>query len=61
MFLLLFLYLALQLIIGVFHLDMSFICWFRLSVFFSVFHGFFVFEEVRVGDKGSGDNTMVDV
>jgi hypothetical protein len=60
MFLLLFLYLALQLITGVFHLDMS-ICWFRVSVSFSMFHGFFVGEEVRVGDKGSGDNTTVDV
>jgi hypothetical protein len=53
--------LALQLIIGVFHLDVSFICWFRVSVSSSVFHGFFIGEEVRVGDRGSGDTTTVDV
>ena len=27
----------------------------------SMFHGFFIGEEVRVGDKGSGDTTMVDI
>jgi hypothetical protein len=55
------LYLALQLIIGIFLLDMPFICWLRVSVSSSVFHGFFIAEEVRVGDKGSGDTTTVDV
>lgn len=54
MFLLLFLYLALQLITGVFHLDMSFICWFMAISVFSVVSGVVIPEEV----DGVGGNWL---
>jgi hypothetical protein len=48
-----------QLIRGVFHLDIS-IFWFRVSVSSSVFPGVFIGEDVEgVGDKFSGDTVMV--
>jgi hypothetical protein len=54
---------AVQLIRGVFHLDTSLVCWFRvISVLFFVFSGVFIPEEVDgVADKKSGDTTMVDM
>jgi hypothetical protein len=48
-----------QLIIRVFHMDISFVCWFW---FFSVFSGVFIAEGVDgIGDQVSGDSTALDI
>jgi hypothetical protein len=55
-------YLGCKLIRGAFHLDIPFICQFRVIKALSVFSGVFIAEEVDdVGDKWSGDTTTADV
>ena len=51
-----------QLIRGVFHLDISLLCWFRvIRVLFCVFLSLIVEEADRVWDKKSEDTTTLDV
>jgi hypothetical protein len=51
-----------QIITGARHLDITFICWFRVIKVFSEFCGVFRPEEVHgVGDNGSGGTITIDV
>jgi hypothetical protein len=51
---------TIKLIRGVIHLDISFICWFRVITRILFFSGVFRSVEVE-GDKGSGNTTTADV
>jgi hypothetical protein len=51
---------AVQLTARVFNLGIPFICWFRvITVFFCVFAVFIAEVTEGVGDKGSGDTTLM--